>query len=209
MSKRWLAFLIVSATINGCTSCCEDINVVTVSLGHCALAVNNLDNRGETPILSVDQRVPRAAFGLELALSTTEDVCLWRGMPNPFLSTALATGCFAVEATEVVPLDTITAIRITTLRQFDDSTEVGTDVSDRFVAYTQSESFEPIPEFLTGSVFFDAATFLTFDETPVVERIRLLSRRPLPAPGEQQFEVSIALSDGRTLTATSPVVTLQ
>ena len=205
---RLLASAILVALCSA-SSCCEQPEPITLRLSYCSLGIANLDNAGEAPVLSPSNRIPRAAFGLNLALESREDICVaplrWG---NPFVATAYAAHCDPYQEFRIDNVDTVTRLSIATVADLDAAHPAGTDVTDLFRVFISNARFVTVPDFLTEDIFTQAPLAIWDESDAQQQQIALLLADAPPAGGEVQFRIRAELSDGRVLEAASPVALL-
>ncbi len=182
--------------ISGCCDC-EDSDFSNYT--NCSFEIKNLDHSGADLFITDESQVKKEAFGLQLQLSRKEDICL---IKKPlFISTAYGTSCDCPPEKIYQPLDTISNIKITTLQDFDNTHLANTEITDYFQAL-QSTEYLPISEFLNRK---NGQLLSTFDFELVLNCMLLI---PPTSSGIYQFQVDIALSDGRTFSKTSDSIEL-
>ncbi|MGB1241882.1 MAG: DUF5034 domain-containing protein [Chitinophagales bacterium] len=109
------------------TSCCEDEFTYSWS----ELYLSNVDNRGENPITAEDNRLPAIAYAIGMSMEL--EFVHYESPFNGFSNSAYAFSCDESYRRN----DTIKAIRIRALSDFDESHPVGTELGDLFAAKTR------------------------------------------------------------------------
>ncbi|MFK7908214.1 MAG: DUF5034 domain-containing protein [Chitinophagales bacterium] len=109
------------------TSCCEDEYIYFWS----ELYLSNVDNRGERPITAEENRLPAIAYAI--GMSMAYDFVHQTSPLNGFSNSAYAYSC----AESYQRNDTIEAVRIRALSDFDEFHPAGTDLTDFFAAKTR------------------------------------------------------------------------
>jgi hypothetical protein len=153
--------------------------------------VSNLDNSGQEPLETSSGSVVKTAYGIRVKLTREKMVRIDRSkimLGEP----AYAYDCSCPPTDEFLPTDSIAAIRVITLTDFNSSHLVNSAVSTYFKVY-KSYSFSTLDDFVNKT----SATF--FNETELQVTFDLLLMTPPDSNGPHQFRVQIILSDGRTL----------
>lgn len=173
-------------------------------LTHCGVSVKPIDNRGETPHVITDEDADteflEEAFGLSLWIQREESVDLCSALPArlSFFSNANALGPLHTHIFHYTLLDKVESIEIKTVNSFSSELPAGSDVTHRFAFregfeyHSESEYIDQLPSEFTvrnsGSRNLEVQLFL------------------MEPPGYAsyfQFDVTIRLSDGRVLEATT------
>lgn len=205
-ARNILALALLQACLCGCF-CCDEVEVVEYHLDYCSLGITNLDNSGQHPWVSVDNRVPRRALGLNLVFGVADGVCA-SGTGNPFMAAAYATACDDYQLADVISLDTLTAISIATRFDLDADTGAGDDVSDRFRVITADGEIFPIADYLATEIFEVGFERVYPDVDDNSVEVKLLLTTPPVGTDSAQFDVRVQLASGAELAAESPLARL-
>ncbi len=191
---------------SNCTDPCGDVGdgvMINLDFTYCELAVQALDNRDSYPVPSTDNAIPHAAIGLSMRFESRDGLCWRHGLRNPLVSEAYA--CWPVPTYEVTSQDTIRAIRITTLRDYSADYTAGADATDLFKIRTL-DGFVAVPAFVGRGIANDHFDQYDGSDDTNGQSIDVLTVAPAAKGSQQQFRVDATLSDGRVLTAVSPLI---
>ena len=196
--------VLLSGCPGGVCGCGDPPAAIAAELAYCDLEVAVLDNGGASAVLAEDDEVPRAAIGLELVLRSREELCGAPPWSNPFVSSAYACSCPDFGGFEVSVLDTVTAISILPTTRYSEAYGAGAELAEVFRVETGDREYASIADYLSRAplqqLVFDGSAF----EPPSGEVLRLLSTEPAAVTDALALDVTIQLSDGRSLRATSP-----
>lgn len=203
-----LLFLNMSGCDPGCGICCGDgpAPAISVRLTYCSLEVTALDNRGEYPVVAANNAVPRAALGLRLGLESKQEICGWPAFDFSFATAAYA--CSPVINYELISLDSIEQVVVTTVYDYSPVYAAGSDVSAE-VRVLAGRGFISLESYL--DLEERESSGLSQDSTGAEvgqQLIDLLFAAPATLGDRQQFRVVMRLSDGRALEALSPEITV-
>lgn len=172
-------------------SCCECTEPFIGNYTNQTILVNNLDNSGSEPMLATTNSVPKAAFGIRINLSREKTAC-----SNPprsfFIQSAYARKCDCPPPHQLLAKDSVSAIQIFTLNDFDSNHPANSEVSEYFKIF-KGTSFITIEEYVAKrrtTLYSDSELEESFDA--------LLMTTP-SFNESHQFKILISLSDGRTL----------
>lgn len=205
MARRIVLILLAPFMIEiaiGCCDCDDYYPLVTRQYTNQHIQLDNLDNRGNAPVVSTSGSVLKEAYGVRVHLY--RDLLARSGAPRAgFITPAQAFSCDCSRDAKVSPKDSITAIHIVTRYDFDASHPAGSDISDLFRVHTEVfpnqdlvtlDAYIRYPDLLYKSDAYDAVeafiAALAFDI--------LLMEAPA-AGGLHRFNIQLALSDGRIL----------
>lgn len=133
----------------------------------------------------------KSAYGIRIHLS--REKLVFNVVPKSvFLSSAYAYDCFCPPPRQFLPRDSITAVQVFTLSDFDGSHAANADISDYFKVYSQF-SFTTIPDYL------DEASWVIYDESGLEVQLDLLLMTAPSINTKHKFSVRLFLSDGRIL----------
>lgn len=189
MKKKVLFFLLLPWLANLVVSCCDCPEPSIRHYTNKTAVVKNLDNSGSSPAEVTSGRVPKAAFGIRVAI--VRELTAHR-RTSLFMPAAYAYDCACDPPNQLLPKDSITAINVFTLTSFDGSHGAGSEVSDYFKAYNPYY-FLSIPDYLKG---WSPRLFV---ESELPTKADLLLMTPPVRTGVYQFRVRLTLSDGRVL----------
>lgn len=200
---RRLSILFIAALIiDLCAGCCDCDESTELGYSQCELELGLIDNSGQEPTLSAADSIPLAAFGIELQVTPSEQLCHRPRIPSILSQSAYATSCDCPPPVSYLPLENLSSLQVITLEDFDAEHPANSDVSDSFF------DLESVTEVLPG--FARPDEFPRFDSNIPTDSYAwrsLLLRNGQGQPGVHRFRVEVQLSDGRTLTAeTNPII---
>ena len=198
MKQKILFFLLFSLLAEVLLSCCDCPDTVTRRYTNKSFTVANLDNSGSGPVVATAATVPKAAYGIRLQIVRETTACGRRAL---FLPVAYAFSCGCPPELEILPRDSVTAIHVFTLADFDGNHPAGSDVSAYFKSYTPYY-FLGIPDYLQKS------RTVLLDESELQARIDLLLMTAPARTGAHRFRVRLTLSDNRVLELDTPPIEL-
>ncbi|WP_221390570.1 DUF5034 domain-containing protein [Dyadobacter sp. NIV53] len=192
-----LLFPLMAEVLVACCDCTDPL------IGHYTnktIVVNNIDNSGSEPMTTTANSVPKEAYGIRTQLNREETACL-----NPFkylfIQTAYATSCGCPPPNQLLARDSVIAIQIFTLNDFDVNHPANSDISDYFKIFKGS-SFSTIANFIKmyNTVLYSKSELeLSFDALLMI---------PPNLNQNNYFKIKIILSDGRTLEGTTTSIDL-
>ena len=165
---------------------------------HKSLSLMNLDNSGARPVESELLQLNKNAFGIRLFLEAEFSPALThQSRGGSFLiQSAYAVSCWCLPEFVYTAKENILSITILTLNDFDSQHPANSDVTDLFRV---ARSFSTIENFVANRPHsFEVDIELEFWQEQELT-IDLLLMFPPSANNKQQFEVQVALSDGRIL----------
>jgi hypothetical protein len=198
MYKKVLFFLLLPLLAELVLSCCDCPDTVTLHYTNRTMLVKNLDNRGSGPVVAASNTVPKAAYGIRIELVREKTAALRKSL---FLPAAYAFSCGCPPPMEIRPGDSITALQVFTVRDFDASHAAGSDISAYFKGYNPYY-FLSIPDYL------EKWGTLLYNESELLTKVDLLLMTPPAVTGVHQFRVRLTLSDGRVLEQDTPTIEL-
>ena len=202
MKKRLIVlfFLLVpiaSALFYSCR--CPDIQTQYWYFSHKTLFLRNLDNRGAQPVESEALQFNKNAFGIRLVL---EREVVSAALPRRQARSILIQPAYAL-SWECPPEsiyfanDKVESIKIFTMNDFDNQRLANSDITDLFRV---ARSFSTVEDFVANMRYDYASDFTSRFERWVRElKIDILLMTPPTANNKHQFEIQVALSDGRVL----------
>ena len=199
--RRVLLLFLLAFMAELAISCCDCPELTILDYNSCSLTVQNLDNEGRLPRTSIARSINKNAFGLELAILQSEFICKSQ-RPSLFLNSAWAISCECEPAVQYLPLQEIEDVQIISLNDFNPDHPAGSDITSLFRVYDRFE-------FYNVKTYLLSLQTIRFDFLDPEEKLQLLLIDPPSDTNEQQFEITLSLSDGRVLSAESPIVTLQ
>lgn len=189
MKKKILFFLFLPLLTELVLSCCDCPETQTLHYTNKTMLLQHLDNSGSGPVVTTSGRVPKAAYGIRIDVVREKTAAHRKTL---FLPAAYAYSCGCPPPLEILPRDSITAIRVFTLQDFDASHAAGSDVSGYFKSYTPYY-------FLSITDYLQKSRTVLLDESELSTRVDLLLMTPPALNTLHQFRVRLTLSDGRTL----------
>ncbi len=182
-------------------ACCNCMDSVMKLYTHQEMTIEHLDNSGAEPVLTLGSSIVKEAYGLRLSIRRTEYIACAPQYRGLFIQSAYAFSCSCPPPLQYDPLETITAISIISLNDFNDEHSAGTEVTGYFKVYNRY-TFTPISDFLANH------SWEIFDEDALIDHIDLLLMTAPSVTGQHQFKLVVTLSDNRTLEYTSTPVQL-
>ena len=202
-----LFFLLVpvaSALFYACCPC--DVETQHSNYSHKAIFLKNLDNSGEKAIESESLQLNKNAYGIRLYLER-EKVVVARAKPinSIFFQSTYATSCECPPEFLYFPSDSIVSIKIFTVNNFDSQHFENSDVTDYFRVGVSStiESYVAKMRYTYASGYAYGVEYWEKE----LKLDLLLMTAPI-ANNKQQFEIHVALSDGRILKQQTPEIEL-
>jgi hypothetical protein len=200
--NKIILILILPLMVELVISCCNCPEATLLNYTNCRLFVNNLDNSGESPIISKSDSISKNAYGIKLYIFRNKNTCELKKSNSIFIQSAFAYDCFCPPEFEYVPLDSIVSISITTTHDFDSEHLESSDISEYFYVFKNNKYTSiadyiknietEIPDYLGSTYEFD-----------------LFLMTPPTLGTEHQFEVNIELSDDRILSARTVKIVLK
>ena len=172
-------------------SCCNCIEPVIQHYTNKSISINHLDNSRSEPLVSTSDSIIKKAYGIRLQLIRERLACIEKRQ-SVFIQSAYAFSCGCPPAKQFLPKDSITAIKIYTLHDFDSNHPADSDVSGYFKIY-QAFTFSTIPDYIKTSYL------VLYDDRELAKQIDFLLMTVPAISGQHQFKVEITLSDGRVL----------
>ena len=165
---------------------------------HKSLSLINLDNSGARPVESESLQLNKNAFGIRLYLEgEVISAATHRARGGSLLiQSAYAISCGCPPAFTYTANENILSIRIFTMNDFDSQHPANSDITDLFRV---GRSFSTVESFVANrrDSFEGDVEFEFWQEHELT--IDLLLMFPPTANNKHQFEVQVALSDGRVL----------
>jgi len=198
--NKILVVLLLPLIADTIISCCNCEETVVKYYSNKSIEVLNLDNSGNKAVVATNDTARKEAFGIRVMLKKEKTSFL-----NPpktlFLQAAYAYDCFCPASYELLPRDSITAIQIFTLNDFDTNHPANSEVSVYFKVF-EYNNFTPISEYVKNY------KTLLFDDAELGQSIDLLLMTPPQIPGSYKFKVRFNLSDGRIFEQESTAIEL-
>jgi Domain of unknown function (DUF5034) len=187
--------LLVAFTARMVIACCQCSNGTAIlRYSYQSLKVTSFDNSGEQLIPAQSGPVAKEAYGITLDLNFIQ-IASERGSLFP---SAYAFKCSCEPSFRLVPKDSIIAIAITSLHDFDDTHPSGSVVTGYFRALAAG-SYITVGNYLAhvGKVNYPIGEFNLYLLTPP------------QVTGDYAFKVDVTLSDNRVMSDTTSLVNLQ
>ena len=189
--KKIILLLLFPFIVNLIVSCCNCLGSLIHHYTNKTLLVSNLDNSGQEPREISSGSVFKKAYGIRVKLTREKIACIDK--PKIMLGQpAYAYGCRCDPADQFLPNDSIAAIQVITLTDFNSSHPANTAISTYFKVYA-NYYFRTLDEFVKNT----DASFT--EEKELQLTLDLLLMTPPDSNGPHQFKVQIVLSDGRIL----------
>jgi len=195
---------VVSVLFHACCHC--DVVTQHRNYSHKAIFLKNLDNSGEKAIESESLQLNKNAYGIRLYLER-EKIVLVRAKPinSIFIQSAYAISCECPPEFLYFANDSIVSIKIFTVNNFDNQYLENSDVTDYFRVGVSST----IESYISNMRYTYASDYVYGVEYWEQEiKLDLLLMTAPTANNKQQFEIQVALSDGRILKQQTPEIEL-
>jgi len=211
MARKIVLLLLAPFMIEIATGCCDCDNVAPPMgfYSYKAIQLENLDNRGADPVVSVSGPYLREAYGLRVHLY--QDLIARAATPAGFFTSAYAFSCRCNDTPSIPQRDSITDVRIITLRDFDASHSAGADISDLFRVHNEvyhDEELLALNEYITSPALNYKSSYSTGNSSSRDITFDILLFGPPPASGLYKFNIQFILSDGRVLEEETPEIEL-
>jgi len=191
--------LVVDLTISGC---CECVEPLYYDYTNCSIEVALLDNSEERAKVTEQSELDKDAFGLRLKISRSENTCMRKAPFSIFSQTAYGFSCDCPPEIQYSPLDSILNIKIVSLNDWDSEHPAGSDVSDAFFVNKRTE-FIALPEY--DEYLDEDPEYADFPET----YFDFFLMAPPSQEATHQFQVTVEISDGRTIQNISNTIKLK
>jgi hypothetical protein len=170
-------------------SCCDCVEPLIYHFTHKTITINNLDNAGSEPAVSTATSIIKAAYGIRIQVDREKTACTGPAR-SLFIESAYATKCNCPPEMRLMPKDSITAIKVFTLNDFDSNHLANAEISDYFRVYTPHS-------FLAITTYLQASKNVLYNESDLGIKIDLLLMTTPAMNTQHKFKVQITLSDGR------------
>lgn len=187
--------IVVACCFSG--DCCDCIEPVLKNYSNLSMTLGNLDNSGEKPIITNSKTVPKNAYGIGVSFQRELVACSKKSFPT-FFQSAYAFSCNCPPELQIMAKDSITAVKIFTVYDFDDSHSARSDISDYFKVYKYN-SFVSIAEYLNSMNDYIYSGWTLYDESELEFEVTLLLMTTPKIDKTNKFKVQVTLSDGRVL----------
>lgn len=160
-----------------------------------SLLVAALDNSSEHLQLSTSNKITKQAYGIRLYISRNQLVHQKMLSNGLFTQSAFALSCQPCMKTNLNPKDSIVAIQVISINEFNGSHLASSDVTEYF-KFLEQNNYSTIPQYLNQMQQH-------VDDLFNLDLVADLMLTVGPAiAGQYGFEVILTLSDGRTLSQT-------
>jgi len=159
------------------------------------LLLKNLDNSGEKAIETESLQINKNSYGIRLYLTREKSIiaCI-KQKKIDFIQSAYAQDVICPPEYIFSPDDSIVSIKIVTINSFDNQHSENSDISDYFRV---AHSYSTIENYVANMLYTYPSDSEVFFEDKL--SIDLLLMTTSTTNNKQQFEVQVALSDGRVL----------
>ncbi len=198
-SKKITLFFAILVLLDFSSSCCRKYGSA-LDYTNCQISVENIDNSGEKPIIVQTTDVPKEAYGIRLNLIRSVGTCQLDNYQSFLFPSAYACKDNS-NVTEYRPLEAISAIKIITLNDFDTTHQANNDVTSYFYLL-EKDGFISINDYLSGQ------DFIYYDTSAMNLKLDLLLMTAPTQGTQHQFSIEVYLTDGRILTAETPIINL-
>ena len=172
-------------------SCCNCLEPVIKHYTNKTLTINHLDNSGSAPVIASSDTVRKSAYGIRMNLVRETVVCN-HNRTSLFISSAYAFKCDCEPPNQILPRDSITALHISTVNDFDATHPANSDVTGYFRVYKDFY-------FQTISDYVQKARLIAYNDNELQITADLLLMTPPATNTLHRFVVTLTLSDGRVL----------
>ncbi len=173
------------------------------------IQLENLDNRGAEAVVSVSGPYLKEAYGIRVHLY--QDLIARAAAPAGIFTSAYAFSCGCDHISPISQRDSITEVRIITLRDFDASHSAGADISDLFRVHDETydnQELLALNEYVTGPGLRYESSNSTASGSSRGVTFDVLLFGPPAASGLYKFSIQFILSDGRVLEEETPEIEL-
>lgn len=195
-----IAVIFFARIIQSCCSCGTD----TIPFDYSLAAIKNIDNSGSYAVLSEENVMYSKAVAFEVTVSGDYGMAfLQKKQLLPAFSDARALSCDCSPL--FGPQQQITSVTVTTLVQISPSITAGEDVTGLFLATVNEISGIEYLYRELSSIYEDLNPEMVSDTPSVTFRLFFTGE---VLNDLARFTVTIGLSDGRSLTATTEPITI-
>jgi hypothetical protein len=192
--------LLIAFTIRLSFSCCDCPPTISYKYTFDAIELFHIDNSGQTPVITDSGIIPKEAYGLQIECSLGQ-LAFHQSSGFASFNSLYAVDCFCPPDFQYVAQDTISAIKILCLNDFDSTHPANSEICDYFkvltyITYHTLQQFIDYPE----NIYY---------ERPEKEVIAIYLMQAPTITGEHRFQVEIELSNGTTLNSTSTPISLE
>ncbi|MBO9614222.1 MAG: DUF5034 domain-containing protein [Dyadobacter sp.] len=198
MKKKVTFIFLVAFCIQLIVACCNCPEPTIYQYKFEYVAAFNVDNSKANPIIS-ESPIPRKAYGIKLQIGLRQ-LAMRNHNKFSLLNQVCAFDCFCGPDTTITPRDTITALKITTVANFNDQYPAGSDVSGLF-KLLRSDTYIAI-----DSVIAKPDIYFTRTDTKFLE-LYLLT--PPDRAEKYSFKIDMVLSNGTQISASTKPIDLE
>jgi len=195
--KLTITFLLLLPIVSVFYSCVCDVTIKYESYSHTTLQLKNLDNSGAQITETESLQINKSAYGIRLYLTREKSVVACNKQGNSiFIQSAYATSIKCPPEYMYSPKDSIVSIKIKTIKDFDNTHSENSDVTGYFRV---AHFYSTIKDYVSNMyyTFGDDQEFENSWNKEIILDL-LLMTAPI-TNNKQQFEIQVALSDGRLL----------
>ena len=182
-------------------SCCDCPKSSIHYFKYKSIITSNLDNSDEIPIVSETNVIPKIAFGIRLKLSFVS-LLTCNNAAHIGFSQLYAYDCFCPPTDQFIVSDTLCAIDIRTVYDFDDSHPANSIITEYFKVFV-SDRYYPITDFIKNQHSIKQYS------KPENQIIDLFLLTPPRHSGEHRFRIEIKISDYGALSTMTQAVNLE
>lgn len=200
MIRRAICILTVILVLDVLAACnCPDPQLFKYT--NSSLLVEHLDNRGQSPVAITGGSALKAAYGIRMTIHC--ETTVFNTVPvGLLLNRSYATSWECPEPIQYHAKDSIVALRIISLGDFDNDHPAGSDISSAFKLFRE-QGFVSITDYLE-----EKPTVFYMEENKNIVLDALLISPPVN-DGDYSFRVEIETSDGRQLIQDTSEILLQ
>jgi len=198
--KKIALVLSIGFALRLIVSCCECQPPVEFKYTFDCIETFHLDNSGQAPAIVDKGVIHKEAYGIQIEYSLLPLAC---NKPFSFsaFNAAYAYSCRCPPDIQYLAQDTISAIRIKNLNDFDQTHPADSDISDYFKVLDYDK-------YITFQELIDAYETM-YEEKPEKDLIKIFLMQPPTQTGEHRFQVEFLLSNGTILTSVTTPIKLE
>ena len=182
-------------------ACCDCKDPVFSYFTHKNLDLNILDNSGPDCVITESNQIAKSAFGIQIKLDRKEKTAFnWFSKPSIFTK-SYAFDCYCPAEEQFKAADSINAIEIICLTDFDSLHPANSNITEFFRVY-ENFSFYSIKTFINEK---QITQFEFFEYEQLIFNLLLIDP---PAFKTQKFKINISFSDGRILSSETRTIEL-
>ena len=198
--KKIALVLFIGFALRLVVSCCDCPEEAVFKYTFDYIETRHLDNAGKTPAIVDSGTILKEAYGLQIEFSLIQLACN-KTLNFSAFNSAYATSCGCPPELQYLAQDTISAIRIKTLNNFDQTHPADSDISGYFKVLDYDN-------YITIQELIDAPEMIYY-EKPDKDLMKVFLMQAPTQTGEYRFQVELLLSNGTTLTSVTTPINLE